>query len=156
MNITHFTLDEFVASQTATAKGIDNTLPDALVPNAWGTLALLETIRAHLSDKAGHDVPIIIVSGYRCPELNEAVGGVASSDHCQGMAADFHAPSFGTPYEIACELASCVSVLGIGQLINEFADSPNPWVHVSTRVPEKAVNRIITINSHGTEVGIVK
>jgi hypothetical protein len=84
------------------------------------------------------------------------VGGVATSDHVKAMAADIRAPAFGTPYEIACELAPRVSVLGIGQLINEFADSPNAWVHVSTRLPDKAINRIITIGRHGTEVGVQK
>lgn len=154
MNITHFTLDEFVASDTAARLKIDNTMPDELVPNAWATLAMLEGVRAHLSAKAGRDVPVYVVSGYRCPDLNKAVGGVPSSDHVKGMAADIRAPSFGSAYDVACELATCVSSLGIGQLINEFADSPHAWVHVSTRLPDKAINRIITINSHGTEVGV--
>jgi zinc D-Ala-D-Ala carboxypeptidase len=156
MNIAHFTMAEFIASDTAARRGIDNTMPEDLEHNAWGTLALLETIRAHLSKVAGRDIPITIVSGYRCPALNVAVGGVGPSDHVKAMAADIRAPAFGTPYEIACELAPRVSVLGIGQLINEFADSPNAWVHVSTRLPDKAINRIITIGRHGTEVGVQK
>lgn len=66
------------------------------------------------------------------------------------MAVDFKAPGFGTPYDIAKALAPKVGELGIGQLIHEFGS----WVHVSTRRPSNEVNRIITISSRGTEVGI--
>ena len=153
MNITHFTLDEFVASDTAARLKIRNELPDDLEPHAWVTLAMLEGVRAYLSNRAGRDVPVQIVSGYRCQALNNAVGGVPSSDHVKGMAADIRAPSFGTPYQIACALAPAVSVLGIGQLIMEFP-GPHAWVHVSTRLPEKALNRVITITAQGAVVGV--
>jgi transcription termination factor Rho len=46
-----------------------------------------------------------------------------------------------------------VDVLGIGQLIYERFGSTS-WVHVSTRVPDKRVNRVITITSSGTQLGI--
>ena len=42
----------------------------------------LETIRAHF------DAPVVIHSGYRTPQYNAKVGGVAHSQHCYGMAAD--------------------------------------------------------------------
>jgi uncharacterized protein YcbK (DUF882 family) len=32
--------------------------------------------------------PITVNSGYRCPELNKAIGGVANSQHLIGQAAD--------------------------------------------------------------------
>lgn len=153
MNITHFTLDEFVASDTAARLKIDNALPDDLEPHAWATLAMLEDVRAYLSKRSGHDVPVQIVSGYRCQSLNNAVGGVPSSDHVKGMAADIRAPSFGSPYDVACALAPAVSVLGIGQLIMEFP-GPHAWVHVSTRLPDKALNRVITITAQGAVVGV--
>jgi len=44
---------------------------------------------------------IEISSAYRCPQLNAAVGGAPSSQHVQGLAADFVCPDFGTPLEIA-------------------------------------------------------
>lgn len=156
MNITHFTLAEFVASDTAKARGIDNTLPEDLEPAAWSTLALLEKIRAELSHLASRDVPISISSGYRCIELNAAVGSSAGSDHVRGCAADITAPTFGTPLEICRALAPLVSTLGIGQLIYERPRGvAKAWVHVSTRMPVKAVNRIITITEHDTLVGVV-
>jgi hypothetical protein len=43
-------------------------------------------------------------------------------------------------------------VLGIGQLIYEFES----WVHVSTRIPDKIINRIITINKRGVSAGILE
>ncbi len=47
-------------------------------------LAALETLRL----RAG--APVIVQDGYRCPEHNLQVGGVADSQHCLGMAADVY------------------------------------------------------------------
>jgi hypothetical protein len=151
----HFTLSEFTASAKAAERGLDNSLPDALLPAAEATLEMMERIRAILSEKAGHDIPINVSSGYRSPAVNMAVGSSSTSDHPKACAVDWTAPSFGTPAAICKALAPFVSVLGIGQLILEFADRPNGgWVHTSTRLPSKALNRVITINSRGTSVGI--
>jgi len=154
----HFTAAEFTASDTAARLGIDNSLPARLLVTAQITCQMLERIRAHLGQLAGRDVPIILTSGYRCPDLNAAIGSQnptptsRGSDHVHGMAADFKAPAFGTPFEVCAALAPYVSELGIGQLIHEFGT----WVHVSTRMPDKRLNRIITISRRGTEVGIVE
>ncbi len=153
MNITHFDLDEFCASDTATRLRIDNSLPDSLEPAALVTLAMLERIRAHLSAKAGRDVPITILSGYRCERLNAAVNGADSSDHVKACAADIRAPAFGRPIDVARELSAHVDALGIGQLINEFP-GPSGWVHVSTKKPSKLINRIITITDQGVTAGV--
>jgi zinc D-Ala-D-Ala carboxypeptidase len=143
----HFTLTELTRSAKAASLRINNT-PDATSLARLQTLAeLLERIRAQLG------VPITITSAYRCRELNAAVGGRTSSDHMQGEAADFVAPAFGTPYEICRALAPHVSTLGIGQLILESVGGKS-WVHVSTRQPIKAVNRVITITDAGTQAGI--
>ena len=32
--------------------------------------------------------PVVVTSGYRCPKYNQEVGGVISSYHCIGLAAD--------------------------------------------------------------------
>jgi zinc D-Ala-D-Ala carboxypeptidase len=82
------------------------------------------------------------------------VGSKSTSDHPQGHAADFVAPGFGTPTEVARLLAPMVSVLGIGQIILEGVKGKQ-WVHVSTHEPENAINRIITITDAGVVPGIV-
>lgn len=144
----HFTLAELTASAKARERGIDNMPPPELLPRLVLLAELLERIRATVG------VPVLVTSGYRCPPLNRAVGGVTSSDHTQGHAADFIAPGFGTPTEVARLLAPLVSVLGIGQIILEGVRGKQ-WVHVSTHTPEKPVNRVLTITDAGVVAGIV-
>lgn len=152
MNLsTHFTLEEFTGSDTAARYSLDNDLPLSLMPAAKQTAQLLERIRDQLVLLARRDIPIIVTSGYRSPRLNQLVGGQPRSDHVDGCAADFKAPAFGTPFEICQALAPLVGELEIGQLIHEFGR----WVHVSTRRPDKQLNRIITISQRGTDAGIV-
>ena len=140
----HFTLSEFTASDTAARLGIDNNLPDELRENALKTLEMMERIRYHI------DAPITITSGYRCEALNKAIGSKPTSDHTLAFACDFKAPKAGTPFQIAASLAPVFKIIGIGQLILEFGT----WVHVSTRIPDKIINRIITIDKTGTRAGI--
>jgi hypothetical protein len=145
----HFSLEEFTASDTAARLGIDNRLPDELRDAAQRTLEMMEQIRFHI------DAPITITSGYRCEALNRAVGSKPGSDHTLAFACDFKAPKAGTPFQIAASLAPVIKIVGIGQLILEYA-SPNGsgWVHVSTRIPDKIINRVITIDKDGTRAGI--
>lgn len=144
----HFSLAELTASNKARQINIDNTPPPELLPRMILLAELLERIRLHLG------APVSVTSGYRCPPLNRAVGGVTSSDHTQGHAADIVAPGFGSATDVATALAPQLSVLGIGQLILEGIKGKQ-WVHVSTHAPEKAINRILTITDAGLAVGIV-
>lgn len=154
--LVHFKLSDASVSQRARALGIDNTLPEKLKPNALATLGMLEVIRAHLCAKTENEVPILVSSLYRCPALNTAVGSGPRSDHLTADASDWTAPGFGTPLQICQFLAPLVGKLGIGQLIYERPHgAARAWVHTSTRIPGKAVNRIITITEHDTLVGIV-
>ena len=143
----HFTLAELTASTTAQRLGLNNTAPPEIVPRLTLTAEMLERIRSTLG------VPVIVTSGYRAPAVNRAVGGVTSSDHTQGHAADIVAPGYGTATQIARTLAPLVSVLSIGQIILEGVKGKQ-WVHVSTRVPDKPANRVITITDKGTQLGI--
>jgi len=148
MNLSHhFTLAELTSSTKAAQLGIDNTPAPELLPRLVLTAEMLERIRSTLN------VPIIVTSAYRSRQLNRAVGGVTSSDHTQGHAADIIAPGYGSAYEVAKTLAPLVSVLGIGQLILEGINGKQ-WVHVSTRTPEKLSNRVITITDAGSQLGI--
>lgn len=143
----HFTLAELTRSSTAAALQLDNTPAQELMPRLVRTAEMLERIRNTLC------VPVTVTSGYRAPAVNRAVGGVTSSDHAQGHAADIVAPAFGSPYKIAKLLAPLIDTLGIGQLIFEHVGGKS-WVHVSTRTPEKISNRVITIGSAGAQLGI--
>ncbi len=127
----HFTRAEFIRSTTAQDRGIDNRCPDILLSNLDFTMAGAERIRAIL------EAPIVVLSGYRCPDLNAAVGGAESSQHMAAQAMDFTSPRFGPPIMIAKALAPLVRVLGIDQLILEPT-----WVHVSfTHQPRYSVLR---------------
>lgn len=145
----HFSLSELTASTKAAQVGIDNTPAPELLPRMVLLAELLERIRERLG------VPVTVTSGYRCARLNRAVGGVTSSDHTQGHAADIVAPAFGSASDVASALAPLVSALGIGQLILEGVKGKQ-WVHVSTHAPEKAINRVLTITDAGAAVGIVR
>ena len=79
----NFNLVEFSISATALSKGIDNTVPEVCIPNLFTLCTkILQPLRDHLG------TPIIISSGYRSNELNTAVGGVPTSHHRTGHAAD--------------------------------------------------------------------
>jgi len=156
MNLSaHFTLAEFCRSETAVRRNIPNLLPADLLHNAKGAATMLEGIRAHLCKLAGRDVPMRITSGFRCIALNRAIGSSDTSDHVEARAADWEAPAFGSPTDICEALAPMVGQLGIGQLICEYPDRDG-WVHTSTRMPAKAINRIITITGRGTSVGVLR
>ena len=80
----HFKLEEFEKSMTATRKGIQNKAGSGEIKNLTDLCyGVLEPVRAKF-DKA-----ITITSGYRSPELCEAIGSKATSQHTKGEAADF-------------------------------------------------------------------
>ena len=146
---THFDLAEFVRSDVAARRGIDNSLPPELLVTVQVTANWLEGVRARLCQLAGRDVALQISSGYRCLALNRAIGSTDSSDHVRGMAVDFVAPGFGSPLQVCQALATEVTGLSIGQLIYEHT-----WVHLSRRMPDKALNRILTVQGSGYVVGL--
>ena len=79
MNIINFTFSELIKTDA----GLDNTPNDMnVLSNICRLAAFLQTIRNELH------LPIIVNSGYRSKEVNEAVGGVLSSYHVKGLAAD--------------------------------------------------------------------
>ncbi|MGA2980669.1 MAG: D-Ala-D-Ala carboxypeptidase family metallohydrolase [Terriglobales bacterium] len=114
----HFTLEEFSFSEAAARLELDNTPSPIIITNVGLVAAVMENIRTLLGDR-----PIAVHSGYRSPQVNKAVGGVATSAHCLGLACDFVCPEFGSPYEVA--LAILKSDIEYDQLILEYG-----WVHV--------------------------
>lgn len=79
----YFSLAEMTRSDTARRLGIDNTPSDSIKKNL--TL-FIEKVLDPIREDWGS--PIIVSSGYRCPELNKAVGGVNTSGHMYGFCAD--------------------------------------------------------------------
>ena len=79
----YFSLREMTKSDTARRLGIDNTPSDSIKKNL--TL-FIETVLDPIREDWGS--PIIVSSGYRCPELNKAVGGANTSGHQYGYCAD--------------------------------------------------------------------
>ena len=119
MNLSpHFTLQELTASDTAAKLNINNSPPVPVLMNLSILASGLEQIRSLLG------YPIHVNSGFRCIELNKAVGGVPDSAHLSGFAADIVCPQFGTPEQIV--LAIQKAGLKLDQCIME-----NTWVHVS-------------------------
>lgn len=127
----YFVFEQFFRSDVAEACGIDN-VPDVrrnqlirgniilLVDN------VLDPIREHVG------LPVVITSGFRCPALNELVGGKGSSQHLTGQAADFTIDSFcARDYKIlACW---CAENLDFDQLI---VHSMRKFIHISYVFPK--------------------
>lgn len=130
----YFTIDELTRSDTAKVKGIDN----ATTKEAKEKLvALVDNVLDPLREMYGK--PIIVNSGYRCPQLNAAVGGAKNSQHMRGEAADITAGS-KTENKKLFELIR--DNLPFDQLLNE---SDYSWVHVSYVSPEKNREQILNL-----------
>jgi len=118
----HLTIEEFIQSDTALAKGIDNSLPPELIPNAVNTANFLfEPIRRLLN------VPLHVDSGYRCKDLNLAVRGVPTSQHVLACAVDII--PVGIDIQQAFKMIE-QSGLSFDQLILESTKS-SIWIHAS-------------------------
>ena len=121
----NFTLSEMTKSETALRHGLDNTPGDAEIANLKRLAEnVLQPIRNHY--KRG----VKVNSGYRAPDVNAAVGGSKTSDHCRGQAADIEIPGVAN-----ADLAEWIKDnLKFTQLILEFYTPGVPdsgWVHVS-------------------------
>ena len=117
----HFSIAELTRSNTASARGIDNTPSPEIVENLT---ALVENVLDPLREAWGK--PIHVNSGYRCPALNKAVNGAAHSQHMLGQAADITAGSTkenARLYRLVKELN-----LPVDQAIDEYGFK---WLHLS-------------------------
>lgn len=122
----NFSLHEMIKSETASRRDMDNyPHSDEIIANLT---VLCEQVLQPLRDAYG--VGIKVNSGYRSPDVNAAVGGSRTSDHCKGQAADIEIA--GVPnVELAQYIADNFEFT---QLILEFYTQGIPdsgWVHVS-------------------------
>lgn len=126
----HLSLEEFTHSDTANARGIDNSLPDSLLETAKFTAEnLFEPIRALLG------CAININSGYRCEALNVAVRGVPTSQHRKAEALDMK-PNMNIQ-EAFQKIVD--SDLVWDQIILEHDKAGHIWIHASIKAD--GVNR---------------
>jgi hypothetical protein len=122
---TNLSLAEVTRSETAKRRGISNMPTPEHIEN-FKKLAvnIFQPIREHFGK------PIIISSGYRSAELNKAIGGSLSSQHCSGEAIDIDMD--GTDITNAQVFNYIKENLNFDQMIWEFGTDANPdWVHVS-------------------------
>lgn len=122
----YFTIPELTRSDTAQRRGIDNTPTPEAVKNLT---ALVDNVLDPLRERWG--APLTVTSGYRSPALNTAVGGVKTSHHKLGMAADLVTKE-NTP-ESNKRLFETLLKSGIRwtQAIWERNAKGQTWVHVS-------------------------
>ena len=142
----HFTLEEFIASETAARKEIANYPNQQTIDNLKRVAAVMEDVRKLLG------FPIIITSGFRCSSLNKLIGSKPTSKHVQGLACDFKCPQFGTPKDIVNAIND--SNINFDQCIMEFYNprTGDGWVHIGLGSENR--RQILTINSYGTFAGI--
>jgi hypothetical protein len=141
----HLDLSEVVRSESAKRKGISN-MPTAEHIANFKLLAekVFEPIRQNFR------CPIHISSGYRSKELNAAIGGSLTSQHCSGEAIDIDMD--GTPNGVTNRMVFdfIKDKLEFDQLIYEFGDAQNPdWVHVSyesTGKQRKQILKAVRVN----------
>jgi zinc D-Ala-D-Ala carboxypeptidase len=135
----HFTLDEMIITETGARLGLDNT-PDQQVIDNLQLLCtnVLEPLRNELN------LPINVLSGYRSPAVNRAVGGVPDSQHVVGQAADIHIS--GMSVENLFQYVINQSKLPFDQVIQEF----NQWVHVSYRANPRGNKQRATVENGRT------
>jgi zinc D-Ala-D-Ala carboxypeptidase len=119
----HYDTTVLCYSDTAYRLGLDNHPTDSAVTN----LIQLEKLLSALSHLLQHR--LTIHSAYRNPTLNTAVGGVPTSKHCQGLAADISCAAFGSPMLLATVIAA--STLPFEQCLLEFGG----WVHLTCPDP---------------------
>ena len=115
----NFEMKEFTRSNTAERKGIaNNPTPEAVKAIENLVINLLQPLRVMYGKR------MVINSGYRCPELNKAVGGVPTSQHTKGEAVD-----------VACEHPSyLVECLKKSDLEFDQCIQYSTFVHLSLKL----------------------
>ena len=133
----HITYAEAIHSQTAKRKCIDNT-PNEKQIEAMKLLAakIFEPLRKYVGG------PIKVNSFFRSVALNEAIGGVASSQHCKGQAIDID-DVYGR--KTNAEMYHWIKEnLDFDQMIWEFGTDTQPnWVHISFISEEENRNKCL-------------
>ena len=128
-----FSLSEMLKSNTANRRGIEEQYkPSKEVIDNLTRLCrkVLQPIRDSL------EMPVRVTSGYRCEELNKAIGGSSKSQHVKGEAADIELWITGQEKN-AILLDEIINLsfrneIEFDQLIIEYPVNDVPkWIHIS-------------------------
>lgn len=149
----HFSLSEFVASDTAVRMGIDNTPESVVVAELFKLAEVMEMVRAELNSVVPGTY-ISVTSGYRCEKLEREVTKKDYTSWClrrkvkqtpetwqvyfdhkshpKGDGCDFGAPVFGDPLAIVRLIANRPHIMRhIDQIIVEgVTQNSYGWVHI--------------------------
>lgn len=144
----YFTYESMYRSAKAIANNVDNTPTPTAKRNLKQLVSkILDPLRTEIGK------PIIVNSGYRNAATNRLVGGVSTSAHLSGYAADIICPQYGNPKKF-CEFVAKFlkdNDIAFDQLIHEY----NGWVHIAIKHTDGRQRRqVITINKNGTFPGI--
>lgn len=119
----NFRLGEFTEHEKARLLAIDNTPSWEVV---FHLRQLCREVLQPLRDHVG--LPVTVLSGYRCPALNEALHGLGASLHIQGCAADLYVPDADTARQWYFWM---VNHLDFDLLFVEHNRHGDRWLHVS-------------------------
>lgn len=125
MNWKYFTLKEMIKSSTADKLGFDNTPNEEVEANLD---KLVNNVLDPLREK--WKMPIKVTSGYRCKKLNDAVGGVKSSQHLKGQAADIQPLDYSLIDKFIAFVKEWCKHNEYDQCIIEMSKR-SKWVHIS-------------------------
>lgn len=131
MKITNFTFNELIKTDT----GLDNMPNDMnVIKNLCRLADFLQTIRNELH------LPIIITSGYRSKEVNEAVGCASSSYHVNGLAVDIKCSDMDKLLSVLHSHLMDIDQLGI-----YYSNTKQEWYHIGLPEDDKVPrNQIYT------------
>ena len=127
----HFTLAELTHTDH---RSLHNTPNAAELANLQRLAEFLEVVKTTLGGK-----PIMISSAFRSKAVNDAVGSKDSSQHRQGLAADFRVPGMAPDAVVRALLK-----LPYDQIIREY----DAWTHIS--IADKPRRQALIIDKAGT------
>ena len=127
----HFSLAELTHTDH---RSLDNTPNAAELANLKKLAEFLEVVKTTLGGK-----PIMINSAFRSKAVNDAVGSKDTSQHRQGLAADFKVPGMAPDAVVRALLK-----LPYDQIIREY----DSWTHIS--IADKPRRQALIIDRTGT------
>lgn len=130
----YFNMHQFFFSATAIRLKINNKPTQQIFTNLQKIGTIMDTIRQYIKK------PIKITSGYRCPKLNDFVGGSVNSQHMKGLAVDFQVVGLSNiGLKDLFKQLSKGKIVQFDQLIFQY----NSWIHIS--ISDKPRHEVLVI-----------